>query len=65
MARLSDDERAVLELIALDGLTVTDAAQVLGVQPVTARVRLHRARRTVRAYIDSEPVRSVLKEVSP
>lgn len=65
MARLSENERAVLELVALDGLSVADAAHVLGVQPVTARVRLHRARRTVRASITAEPDRSALEEVRP
>lgn len=37
--------RAVLELTAIDGLSVTDAAAVLQISPGTARVRLHRARR--------------------
>src|SRR6478752_7272338 len=45
------DQRAVVELVALDGLTVGDAARTLGVQPVTARVRLHRARRSVAAAL--------------
>lgn len=45
MARLPDNERAVLELVALDGLSVKDAAAALGIRPGTARVRLHRARR--------------------
>lgn len=63
MARLSDGERAVLELVALDGLTVADAAKVLGVQPVTARVRLHRARRTLRLSTEPGAAGSVLKEV--
>jgi RNA polymerase sigma factor (sigma-70 family) len=38
-------ERAVLELVALDELSVTEAAAALGISNVTARVRLHRARR--------------------
>jgi len=42
---LSGGERAVFELVALDGLSVADAARALGVQPVAARVRLYRARR--------------------
>jgi RNA polymerase sigma-70 factor (ECF subfamily) len=46
---LPDGERAVFELVALDGLTLTDAAAALGVKPVTARVRLHRARRALGA----------------
>jgi RNA polymerase sigma factor (sigma-70 family) len=41
---LSDDDRALLELVALDGLSVADAARSLGVKPATARVRLHRSR---------------------
>jgi RNA polymerase sigma factor (sigma-70 family) len=50
--RLSDAERAVLELVSVDGLTVHDAARVLGIRPVTARVRLHRARRQLQAHLD-------------
>jgi RNA polymerase sigma-70 factor (ECF subfamily) len=44
MAALPDGERAVLELVALDGLSVADSARALGIRPVAARVRLHRAR---------------------
>lgn len=45
MERLSAGDRAVLELVALDGLAVREAARALEIRPVTARVRLHRARR--------------------
>lgn len=45
MDRLPEGERAVLELIALDGLSLAEAALALGIGAVTARVRLHRARR--------------------
>ncbi|MDX6256236.1 MAG: hypothetical protein QOJ11_2570 [Frankiales bacterium] len=48
IARLPDTERAVLELVAVDGLTVTEAASALGIRAVTARVRLHRARLSLR-----------------
>jgi RNA polymerase sigma factor (sigma-70 family) len=48
LARLPEDERAVLELVAIDGLPVKDAAAALGIRPGTARVRLHRARRAAR-----------------
>jgi RNA polymerase sigma-70 factor (ECF subfamily) len=51
VAQLPDGERAVLELVALDELSVTEAAAVLGVRPVTARVRLHRARGALRRQI--------------
>ncbi len=53
MDRLGEDERAVLELVAIDELTVTEAAAALRVRPVTARVRLHRARRKVRAELEA------------
>lgn len=45
---LPPDERAVLELVAIDGLPVKDAAAALGIRQGTARVRLHRARRAAR-----------------
>lgn len=64
MARLSAGERAVLELVALDGLSIADAARVLGIQPVTARVRLHRARRALGGFIRSESWNSVPKEAT-
>jgi DNA-directed RNA polymerase specialized sigma24 family protein len=56
VARRIDDpylagERAVLELVALDELSVTQAAAVLGLRPVTARVRLHRARGALRRQL--------------
>ncbi len=44
---LPEGERAVLELVAVDGLTVGEAAAVLNIRQVTARVRLHRARRAL------------------
>ncbi len=48
LALLPDGERAVLELVGYDGLTLAEAAAALGIRPGTARVRLHRARRTIR-----------------
>jgi RNA polymerase sigma factor (sigma-70 family) len=47
MKGLPEGERAVLELVALDDLSVAEAARVLGIRAVTARVRLLRARRGV------------------
>jgi RNA polymerase sigma factor (sigma-70 family) len=46
--RLTDAERAVFELTALDGLSAREAGRALGIRPVTARVRMHRARHTLR-----------------
>ncbi len=45
IARLPEGQRAVLELVAVDDLRLADAARVLGITPLAARVRLHRARR--------------------
>ncbi|MCW2918418.1 MAG: hypothetical protein JWN52_6486 [Actinomycetia bacterium] len=41
----------MLKLIAVDGLSVIEAAAALGIRPVTARVRLHRARKVLRDTI--------------
>lgn len=51
LAGLAEDERAVLELVAIDGLAVKDAAAALGISPGAARVRLHRARRSARSAL--------------
>ena len=37
--------RSVVELVAVDGLSLTETAAVLGIHPGTARVRYHRARK--------------------
>jgi RNA polymerase sigma-70 factor (ECF subfamily) len=54
--QLSEGERAVFELHALDDLSPGEAAAVLGIHPVTARVRLHRARVTLRRQLCSEEI---------
>ncbi|MCX5016245.1 sigma-70 family RNA polymerase sigma factor [Streptomyces sp. NBC_00555] len=48
-AALSEPLRAALDLVVVDGLTPAEAAQALGVTQATIRVRLHRARRALRA----------------
>ncbi len=48
-AALPDRLREVLDLVALDGLTTREAAQALGISSTAARVRLHRARKALRA----------------
>jgi RNA polymerase sigma factor (sigma-70 family) len=53
MNRLSEGERAVLELVALEGLSAKEAARALGISPVAARVRLHRARRLLQKQLPS------------
>ncbi|HVY78234.1 MAG TPA: sigma-70 family RNA polymerase sigma factor [Solirubrobacterales bacterium] len=62
MDRLPEAERAVLELVALDELTVAEAAAAAGLRPVTARVRLHRARRKLRAELGAVDQSSQRKE---
>jgi RNA polymerase sigma factor (sigma-70 family) len=48
LSRLPENERAVVELVAVDGLSLKDAAVALGIRPGTARVRMYRARRAAR-----------------
>lgn len=51
MGQLPDGERAVLELVALDDLSLADVARALRIRPVTARVRFHRARRRLQEQL--------------
>lgn len=71
---LPERDRRLFELVALDGLTVADAAAVLGVKPGTARVRLHRTRARVERLLRDpgpppadapRPHSPVLQEVTP
>ena len=71
MDRLPAGERMVLELVALDDLSVAEAAAAVGVRPATARVRLFRARRKLRAELgaaeaaDPSDLRTERKEGRP
>jgi RNA polymerase sigma-70 factor (ECF subfamily) len=49
---LTSSERELLLLVAWDGLTPAEAGQVLGLTPVAARSRLHRARTRAQAALD-------------
>ncbi len=49
-SELDEGQRAVVELVALDGLTPAEAAAVLGISSGAARVRLHRARQHLAAH---------------
>jgi len=54
VAKLPERDRAVVELVSVDGLTIAEAAEVLGLRPVSIRVRLHRARRRLKDLLDAE-----------
>jgi RNA polymerase sigma-70 factor (ECF subfamily) len=55
MARLGEDDREVLMLVAWQGLTPRDAARVVGCSAPALRVRLHRARKRLAQAIDERP----------
>jgi RNA polymerase sigma factor (sigma-70 family) len=44
LGKLREEDRRLLELVAVDGLTPAQVAQALGISTVTARVRLMRSR---------------------
>ena len=50
---LSPAEREILTLHAWEGLTPAELAEVLGLTPTNARVRLHRARTSLARALDS------------
>jgi RNA polymerase sigma factor (sigma-70 family) len=69
LSRLPENERAVVELVAVDGLSLKDAAAALGIKPSTARVRMYRARRAVRDALapppdDAPPTRSAVRALA-
>jgi RNA polymerase sigma-70 factor, ECF subfamily len=53
LAQLTEEDREILRLAGWEELTSGEIAVVLGVRPVTARSRLHRARRRLRAQLDA------------
>ena len=53
-------QRAVVELVAVDGLSLAEAAAALGIAPGAARTRYHRARTRLRTELRTE-----LCEVTP
>ena len=50
-AKLSPSDRALLALVALDGLGVSEAAEALGITANAASAKLHRARAKLSKYI--------------
>lgn len=57
LAQLPGRDRALMELVAVDGLPVTEAAAQLGMKPGTARVRLHRSRARLQQHLDTHTSR--------
>jgi RNA polymerase sigma-70 factor (ECF subfamily) len=55
LAQLPDQDREILQLVAWEQLSVTQAGQVLGLRPAAARQRLHRSRGHLRRLLDAEP----------
>jgi RNA polymerase sigma factor (sigma-70 family) len=53
LAELPEGQRAVVELVAVDGLSLTEAAQALGISAGNARVRYHRARARLQDVLPS------------
>ncbi len=56
LARMPEADREALLLVAWEGLTTEQAAEVLGCRPGTLRMRLHRAR----ARLDAPPTNPFL-----
>ena len=51
---LPDDFRAIFVLRDVEGMSTEEAASYLGIKSVTAKTRLHRARRMMRASIEKK-----------
>jgi RNA polymerase sigma-70 factor (ECF subfamily) len=51
-SRLSERDQEVLRLVAWEGLSLGEAATVLGCSPVACRVRFHRAKRRLAARLE-------------
>jgi RNA polymerase sigma-70 factor (ECF subfamily) len=68
LSALPERLRSVIELVDLDGLTLAEAAAALSIRNGTARVRLHRARKRLKAAFppdNAAPARSTANPQSP
>jgi RNA polymerase sigma-70 factor (ECF subfamily) len=52
LGRLSPEDRAVLELVHIEGRPVAEAAELLGWSVVNVKVRAHRSRKKLRAVLE-------------
>jgi RNA polymerase sigma-70 factor (ECF subfamily) len=58
MKGLGEADRELLMLVGWEELTPAEAARALGISPLAARTRLHRARRRLRALLAEEGSRN-------
>ena len=56
LARLPDSQRTAFELLKQDGLTLAEAAEVLGVTVTAVKLRAHRAYESIRAALGEDMV---------
>lgn len=63
MARLPEEQRSVLVLVGVEGLSYDATARVLGVPVGTVMSRLSRGRERLRRYVDGEPPLPSLRRV--
>ena len=62
LGRLPEEQRAVILLVGLEGMSYVDAAAVLGIPAGTVRSRLSRGREALRDLMGLEPRQSVRQE---
>src|SRR5262245_41085911 len=56
LARLPESQRTAFELLKQDGLTLAEAAEVLGVTVTAVKLRAHRAYESIRAALGEDAV---------
>lgn len=55
VAELPKSERALVDLVMVEGLSCAEASRALGISPAAGRMRLGRARKRLRAQLPSQP----------
>ena len=55
-AKLSDEHREILSVVAIEGFEYEEAAEILEIPVGTVRSRLARARRRLKELIDAEKI---------
>jgi RNA polymerase sigma-70 factor (ECF subfamily) len=56
VSKLPAKDRALVELVAVDGMAVADAARLLGITEGAARVRWHRSRTRIKTHVAALPL---------